>query len=388
MRRRAFVTVATRNYSHFAFALAESAQRHHPEADFFICFADPPDLSTVPTCLNIKSFLASELAIKEWRRFVFQYTPFELSCALKPFAMKYLCDFGYEEILYLDADVRVLSSLSEVFLALTTDSILLTPHLIKPYPDDGGRPGEDAFLMSGIFNAGFLAIRKDDVSGEFLAWWMRRLQSECFIDFSNGINADQKWLSLVPGLFDRVRVLRDPTINTGHWTLPQYSLSFDACGRACIDQRPIALFHFSGLSPNSPLQFDHDQTRTSLKKEPVLRALVSEYHAAIQRYNSINFQSLGCEYDCLSDGTMIRPEWREAIRRQHPLFANLDDPFDVGSVQGLVKKYTSIEADARKWRKDWRLKGASNSREVKKLKQIERRIKSVLYALGLRKKAA
>jgi hypothetical protein len=116
--------------------------------------------------------------------------------------------------------------------------------------------------------------------------------------------------------------------------------------------------------------------------------LVSEYHEAIQRYNSNNFQTLGCEYDRLSDGTIIRPEWREAIRRRHPLFANLDNPFDVDSVPGLVKKYISIEADARKWRKDWRLKGASNSREMKKLKQIERRVKSVLYAFGLRKKAA
>jgi hypothetical protein len=302
--------------------------------------------------------------------------------------MNYLCDLEYEEVVYLDADVRVLTPLTAVYSELAKSSILLTPHLIEPYPEDGGRPGEDTFLVAGAFNAGFLAIQRDDVSRKFLSWWMRRLQSDCYTDYANGMYVDQKWLSLVPGLFDQVRVLRDPTINAGHWSLPQYPLSFDAENRACIDQRPIAMFHFSGFSPSSPSQFDRDQTRTTLKKEPVLSALVKEYHTAVGRYNHGDFQELGCEYDRLSDGTVIRPEWREAIRRRHPLFATVDDPFNVDSVKGLVRKYQSIEPEARKWRKDWRLKGVSNSRQVKKLKQFERKIKSFLHAVGLRKKAA
>lgn len=388
MKHRAFVTIATRNYSHFAFALAESVQRHHPEADFFICFADAPVKDSIPETLKTNSFLASELGIEEWKRFVFQYTPFELSCALKPFAMKHLCDLGYEEIVFLDADMRVLGPLSIVFSGLETSSIVLTPHLIKPYPDDGGRPDEDAFLTAGTFNAGFVAIHRDSVSQEFLTWWMRRLRRECYVDFSGGIFVDQKWLSLVPGLFDNVLVLRDPTVNTGHWTLPQFPLSFDEQGRACIDHRPISLFHFSSFNPQSPFQFDHDQDRTALRKEPVLVSLVAEYHEAINRYNTARFHELGCEYDRLIDGTTVRPEWREAIRRRHPLLVSVEDPFDVDSNPGLQKKFASIESSARKWRKDWRFKGASNLRGEKKLKKMERRIKAILHAVGLRKKAA
>lgn len=388
MKRRAIITVATRNYAHFAFALAESAQQHHPEADFYICFADAPVQLSPPAAMDAKIFLASELGIEGWRRFAFQYTPFELSCALKPFAMRHLCELGYEEIVYLDADMRLLSPLDEVFKALKTDSIVLTPHLIKPFPADGGRPGEDLFLMAGTFNAGFLAIHQDDASKDFLDWWARRLQAECFVDLSASIFVDQKWLSLVPGLFDKVRILRDPAYNTGHWTLPQFALSRDAQGRACIDQRPIALFHFSNFSPTAPLEFDHCQNRTSLSQQPVLKDLVAEYHAAIHRYDAVDFGSQGCEYDCLNDGTKIRPEWREAIRRQHPLLAMVDDPFETESAPGLLAKFISLEPGARKWRKDWRLKGVANPRVEKKSKKIEKRFKTWLSAVGLRRKAA
>lgn len=388
MKRRAIVTVATRNYAHYAFALAESVNQHHPEADFYICFADTPTFTSPPSSVKAQQFLAADLGIDNWPRFAFQYTPFELSCALKPFAMRYLCEQGYDEIVYLDADMRIFNPLESVFEALSVDSIVLTPHLIRPFPDDGGRPGEDLFLMAGTFNAGFLAIRRDDVSAMFLSWWMRRLKTDCFVDLSASIFVDQKWLSLVPGLFDRVHILRDPTYNTGHWTLPQFSLSLNKEGRACIDQRPIALFHFSNLSPTTPLEFDHCQNRTRFSEQPVLKALVAEYHAALRRYDTADFGKQGSEYDRLKDGTQIRPEWREAIRRKDPLFEMFNDPFNPPSVSGLIAKFISIEPGARKWRKDWRLKGVANPRVEKKRKKLEKQIKSVLYAIGLRKKAA
>ncbi|XZE19806.1 hypothetical protein SH449x_005135 [Pirellulaceae bacterium SH449] len=388
MTKRAIITIATRNYAHYAYALGESVSRHNPECDFFICFVDNPVGAEGLDCEAVSTILASNIGIENWRRFAFQYTPFELSCALKPFAIGAILEKGYDEVVYLDGDMRVLSPLEAVFNALKTDSIVLTPHLICPFPEDNCRPSEDLFLMAGTFNAGFLAVRNDNVSTAFIDWWKRRLSRHCYVDLSASMFVDQKWLSLVPGLFDRVNVLRDPAYNAGHWTLPQFSLSLDSAGRACIGNHPIALFHFSNLNPTAPLEFDHCQNRTTLNDQPILKSMVAEYHESLKRFNVSDFSSQGCEFDTLSDGTPIRPEWREAIRRDHPGFGSVTDPFDVHSSANLVDRFVSIEAGARKWRKDWRLKGVKSSAEITRTKGFERKIKSVLSALGLRKKAA
>jgi hypothetical protein len=102
-----------------------------------------------------------ELGIERWARYSFQYTPFELSCAIKPHIMRRLLDMGYQEVVYLDADMAVYGPLVEVFESLARHSIVLTPHLLEALPDDGKRPHERAFLVSGTFNAGFLALRAD-----------------------------------------------------------------------------------------------------------------------------------------------------------------------------------------------------------------------------------
>src|SRR5690606_35815995 len=115
-------------------------------------------------------------------RFAFQYDPFELSCALKPFAIQHLLDRGYDEIVYLDADMRLYNRLDAVFRGLEEHSIVLTPHLLRPFPQDGAFPGEDLFLAAGPFNAGFLAIRKDAIGNDFIRWWSGHLQADCYKD--------------------------------------------------------------------------------------------------------------------------------------------------------------------------------------------------------------
>lgn len=191
MTRRAIITVVTRNYAHYALALAESAREHQPDCDMFVCFADDPQLAVHarPDFLNV--VLASELGIENWHRFAFQYTPFELSCALKPYAMRYLVDHGYDQVIYLDGDMRLFSPLKAVFDLLQTSSIVLTPHLIRPFPHDDARPGEDLFLMAGTFNAGFMAVSGDATGRSFLDWWAYRLKSDCFVDLSASIFVDQ-----------------------------------------------------------------------------------------------------------------------------------------------------------------------------------------------------
>ncbi|MCA9125514.1 MAG: hypothetical protein KDB22_00450 [Planctomycetales bacterium] len=390
MKRRAIVTVITRNYLHFALALAESVAEHQPDCDFYICMADQPPAGWSPMAGPAKVFYASELPIDNWRRFAFQYTPFELSCALKPFAMKHLTSRDYEEVVYLDSDMRLYQPLAEVFAALDQYSIVLTPHLLRPFPVDNGRPGEELFLMAGTYNAGFLAVRNDSIATDFLNWWQQKLEKHGHKDLAGSFFVDQKWLSLATGLFSRVFTLRNPAYNTGHWTLPQFPLGSDSCGRLTIDGKSIVLFHFSNLSPSNRNEFLNCQNRLTFEDVPQLARMVDEYHAAVARYNTNGFANWGCAWDTLEDGTAIHPAWREAIRRDEPLFADLEDPFAIPGNSPIVAKLTAMQGRARKWRRDWRLKGTQTTgpEVVSQSKKLKGQLKSFLSKVGLRRKAA
>src|SRR5688572_27303677 len=131
----AIVTVVTRNYLHYAQALGLSVQEHCPNAHFFVCLADHPGESFRPPFACHGWLDASKLGIADWRRFAFQYTPFELSCALKPHALRELFAKGYERVAYCDSDMQLYGPLNELQTWLDTASLVLTPHAIQPIRD-------------------------------------------------------------------------------------------------------------------------------------------------------------------------------------------------------------------------------------------------------------
>lgn len=365
MSRQALVTVVTRNYLHYANSLRESCRRWLPNCDFHVILIDrlPPQFTSSEQTSII---FADQLGIPNWKRFAFQYTPFELSCSLKPYAMSFLMEQGYEQIIFLDADIYAFSPLDSVTRGLEQSSIVLTPHLLQPLPEDGKRPTHNAYLTSGAFNGGLVACRADDTGRAFLAWWANRLKSDCYVDQSSGVIVDQKWLDLVPSLFPNVHIVRNPGCNTGHWTLSQFTLSGDPLKGFRVGDHPLECFHFSNFLPSNPFEFMRTQTRVTFSSSPALKQIVTDYHSALDRNGAAQYSNLGCASDCMSDGTLIKPEWREAIRRQHPNFDGIEDPFDIKSTKDLLASFRSIESKAIKWRSDWRLCSPSKLRRIQK----------------------
>jgi hypothetical protein len=98
----------------------------------------------------------------------------------------------------------------------------------------------------------------------------------------------------------------------------------------------------------------HSQSRVSFQSLPALEELVRDYHRQLADYGAQDYAGLGCGFDRLSDGTKIKPEWREAVRRRLPALAEVSDPFDVQSRPELVATYEKLAQRARKWRADWR----------------------------------
>src|SRR6185295_15204854 len=176
----------------------------------------------------------------------------ELNCAAKPYALRHVLQQpGVSTVLYLDSDTLVYRRLDEVLDLLQRHSIVLTPHLLADVEDDGRRPGERHILESGVYNAGFLGLRNDATAGRFLEWWSRRVYDKCIRDTSQGLFVDQRWLDLVPGLFEGVHIHRSGAYNVGHWRLTHLRAEPGA-GGLVTDGVPLALFHFSGLDVQRP----------------------------------------------------------------------------------------------------------------------------------------
>jgi len=243
----AVCTVVSKNHLALARAFAESFRRHHPGVPIFMLLADRVGDYFSPSREPFEVVPLEAVGIPNLPRFCFQYSVFELNCAAKPYLIRHVMKRpGISKVLYLDSDVGVYRGLDELYALLDRHSILLTPHFAGDVPDDGHKPGFPNIRESGVYNAGFVGVRRDASGERFLDWWCRRVYTECIADPRLGLFVDQKWLDVVPGLFDGVHVVRQPGYNVGHWSLSYRTISPDGDG-VRVDGQPLYFFHFSGL---------------------------------------------------------------------------------------------------------------------------------------------
>ncbi|MFM8892167.1 MAG: hypothetical protein ACKOTB_11220 [Planctomycetia bacterium] len=383
MSRRAIVTVVTRNYLAFARALMRQCAVHEPDAGRFVVVADRLPLGEVADVPDAEVIFGDELGIDGWSRYAFQYTPFELTCALKPHAFRFLMSHrGADAVVYLDADMGLYGPLAPVWEALEKDSIVLTPHLHRPMPDGGLQPYESLFAFSGTFNGGFCAVRDTGVGRSFTGWWASMLRKFCIDDLRAGVFVDQRWLCLVPGLFPDVCVLRHAGVNAGHWSLVQCAWECRSTGAvstsdAWVDGDPLLLFHFSLMTPRNPAGYLEAQNRVRVEDIPCLQRLVEGFQRDVRAAGFAECMAWGCGTEKLDDGTPIRRAWREAIRRDEPAFADVANPFAVSADVGLRARYRAVESIAHTWRSEWQVTW-----------ERERRLSARLYGLWMRVRGA
>ena len=93
-------------------------------------------------------------------------------------------------------------------------------------------------LAAGTYNAGLVGVSDRQETRRFLAAWHERCLRHPVAAPERGLNYDQRWLDLAPGLVEDLHVVRDASINAGHWRLP--------------DPTPPRIMHFSGFDPRRP----------------------------------------------------------------------------------------------------------------------------------------
>jgi hypothetical protein len=239
-------TIIARNYLARARVLARSFLGYHPDGRFYALIVDGLPAG-VAAGEGISVVSLPDLDCPNIREMCFKYDVTELCTALKPTLLQFLFrDPAAASVIYLDPDILITRRMSEATQALENATILLTPHLLKPYPIDGQSPTELDLLACGAYNLGFLGLRRCDEADSFLQWWAERLRDGCLLDPGGRHFVDQKWVDYAPSFFPGTTILRDETYNVAMWNLHARTLCEES-SRYLVDGRPLTFFHFSGF---------------------------------------------------------------------------------------------------------------------------------------------
>jgi hypothetical protein len=302
MSNKIAVTVCTASHLAQAKALGDSLLRYNSGYKLVIGLADKLD-GRVPAGYYYPHELieARELNIPQFDEMIKRYTLLELSCALKYFFTGYcLKKYNAKKIVFFDSDIAVFDSLHFIEDQLEEFSILITPHITSPYPDDSKRPVEKEMLKNGIFNAGFFAFRWDENGQAFLNWFKNRMIDQCFVRPKEGLNADQSWFNFVPVYFGSVKTLYHPGCNVAYWNLHERKVSKQG-EKYFVNNESLIFFHYSGYSVNHPEEISRHQDRISFEGNNELRELFQVYHTTLINNHHERMLSLRCYYQKGSD---------------------------------------------------------------------------------------
>ncbi|WP_054467253.1 glycosyltransferase [Planktothricoides sp. SR001] len=289
-------TIVAKNYLPQARCLTESFLEHHPEGQVFVLLVDKIDGYFDPLQEQFTTIELKDLDIPELKSMVNRYKIIELCTAVKPFFLQYLFDrYKYNKICYFDPDIYFYQSVEdEIWKKLDRDRIILTPHLLAPI-DDECYPNEIAIMQAGIYNLGFIGLRKHTEVEKLLSWWHSKLVKYCYMEPEQGMHVDQNWIDYVPSRFDHVYISRHPGINAAYWDLsnrcPEY---IDRT--YIVNGVPLNFFHFSGYDPDKPDIISKHQNRFTFSDLPQLKPLFEGYRERLKANGWDSFRNFPNAY--------------------------------------------------------------------------------------------
>lgn len=357
-------TIVSYNYLGFADTVCRSYLRQHPDHSFVVLIVDEPDATGIGADCLFETVYVRELPLTDFVGVTFRFDVLELNTNVKPTFLKYLFQNKHTDIvIYLDPDIYVYQPFDAVLTSLETNSIVLTPHCLQPV-QDAFKPSEQDFLRTGIFNLGFIGLRRSEETDRMLDWWETRCLTLGFHEIASGLFVDQKWMNLAPCFFSAVHILKNPGCNMAYWNLHERVLSRDEQGNWLVNGGyPLIFFHFSGIDLDAEQAISKYQNRYSLVQRDDLQGIFSHYRDSL-RIASIQYQRSTWRYSFgyFSNGKPISLLARRLFDTYRNLHGNTD-PFDAAGPyyawadrQGLVggkenpPRYTALTYNKHDWR--------------------------------------
>ncbi|EHP83989.1 hypothetical protein GeomeDRAFT_3318 [Geobacter metallireducens RCH3] len=350
--KKIIFTIVARNYYGLAQVLRQSIIKYNDDITFYAFIADgiPSDNRALfsADAIDVNVVMQHFVAPEKLQEMAFKYNLTEYCTAIKPFCFEYLFNqTDVDQIIYLDPDILVFSSLTPVFDCLQYASIVLTPHILFPSSLEGKR-SDRGIMATGIYNLGFIGVCRSNTGFTFIRWWRQRLLDQCFIDSHDALFTDQKWADFIPGLFpsEDVCVLRHSGTNIAPWNFHEREVLIteedSLVVRRRLDpneslllnneckQEPIIFVHFSGFDYTLLCKGEAVQYNISgLSIYNDLQSLIDIYVASIQAQKETVLKFLGMTYgyESFQDGSLIisfhRRLYRSAVESGH----NVGNPF-------------------------------------------------------------
>lgn len=338
-------TICARNYVGLSRVLGRSIAERGEDVDFRIYVAEGLDDELEDeTLVSAPRALEPFISPVEFANMAFMYNVTEFCTALKAACfMRGFAD-GYERCIYMDPDIFLVADVGHITRELDKTAILLTPHLCLPASGEGPR-ADRGILATGVYNLGFLALRRSDETEGLLRWWHERLRSQAFNDHYNALFTDQRWMDFVPSLFPAraVTIWRHLGCNVAPWNYHERRIvrveeGFVVSPRGPavgMDEAgvPLVFLHFSGFDFRRILDGRFDQLNLAgAEVHPDLLPLYDLYGKAIRAAAEEMRHCLALPYgfDRFADGSPVLPSHRRLFRIWRERHGDAIDPFAAG----------------------------------------------------------
>jgi hypothetical protein len=308
--------------------LFESIRQTNPSWKFIIGLVDKNDQNTDLSFLECELVTVEELAIPGFDAMIQRYTIVELLTSAKPFYFEWLLHHypGAGNIVYFDPDIMLFQPLTRLEESLEKYDIILTPHFTTPINDDK-LPTELHVMQTGIYNLGFIAVKRSDNTMAMLHWWQSRLKDQCLIDLSRGLFVDQLWMNLAPAYFDKVLVEKYPGYNIAHWNLHERRLE-KINGDWYVNKELLVFYHFSHYSPAHPGYIAGHHNRFDFATRPDLCEIYDRYKESLIRFHYFDLKKIPCHY--------LHDEKRKKRKREMETFLRMALP---DTMKGRIKRW-------------------------------------------------
>ena len=339
-------TIVAKNYIGLAQILEKSFLLYNQDVDFKIFVADELfDVSenSLPNNVYEAKKILKNVPEEQWYEMAFKYNLTEFCTSIKPFIFSYLFEERkYDKVIYLDPDILVFSTFSDILQKLDKYSILLTPHVSLLHKVYNGELSENSFLTTGVYNLGFLALKGEPEVYSFLDWWSLRLTNYCFNEQLDSYFTDQKWIDFLPCFFtsEKLLIYRDLGCNVAPWNFFERAIKVYDNGNAYVIQRnssienevPLVFVHYSGYNYREILKGNIVQNNIKDDINYVdIDYLFSKYKEFLLENRELFEHYIGLDYtyNYFSNGTPLISFYRRIFRACLNKDRTLGNPFDI-----------------------------------------------------------
>ena len=320
---RAFCTIVSSNYLPQAEVLIDSFRIHHPNDQFHLLLIDAFEVLESTTD-SVKYWVAEQIGIprEDLLRMRKSYDVVEFATSLKPFLLSHLLSMGLSEATYLDPDIKIYSHIDSSINEQVGSVIALTPHRLTASKVETVSELEKVFLKYGAFNLGFISVKNDLGSVEFLIWWQEHLVRDSTRRPISEVFTDQKWIDLVPSFF-KYNIVKDFGYNVAPWNLDERNLSYESGELTVNSTSKVKFVHFSQISGmlaagdlSSEWQSKMNNSSMSQETKEVFLELIKDYSKELK--SVAKNSKLLFEYSLLeAPFSQLNYFWRDRIDQKN-----------------------------------------------------------------------